>query len=196
MVARYYKDGNVKDKYIGLLEVKNGGAESLFTAIKNFLSMRNIPLAKLFGVAADNASVMQEKISSVHARFREEIPDIFVIGCVCHSLALCSTAACKKLPTSVEILARDIVSYFSHSTKRQLGLKEFQEFVNAEQHKLLKLSQTRWLSLQVVVQRILEQWQALILFFSSEVYEKESTISPSHILSALRNPVFKLYFNF
>lgn len=35
-------------------------------------------------------------------------------------------------------------------------------------HQILKLSQTRWLSRGKVIERILEQWDALKLFFQSE----------------------------
>lgn len=59
----------------------------------------------------------------------------------------------------------------------------------------MNASQTRWLSLESVVDRILEQWPALILFFQPEALE--SGIKPAtKILDALNNPIYKLYFSF
>lgn len=150
----------------------------------------------MIGFAADNAAVMQGNKKGLQARFQTEIPNLFVLGCVCHSLALCSSEACKKIPTSVECLARDIISYFANSSKRLTELKEYQAFFMIEPHKLLKLSQTSWLSLQAVVDRILELWDALILFFTHETYSKDNAINPKAVLDALNNTVFKLYFHF
>jgi hypothetical protein len=43
-----------------------------------------------------------------------------------------------------------------------------QDVVQAEKHKILKLCETRWLSREAVIERIIEQWEALSLFFQSE----------------------------
>ncbi|XP_068207490.1 uncharacterized protein [Palaemon carinicauda] len=43
-----------------------------------------------------------------------------------------------------------------------------QDVVQSPKHKMLKLSQTRWLSRGLVLSRILEQWDALQLFFQGE----------------------------
>jgi hypothetical protein len=60
-------------------------------------------------------------------------------------------------------------NYFSHSAKRQHDFKEFQNFVDAEPHKMLRPCQARWLSLQAVVNRILEQWVPLTLYLSESL---------------------------
>ena len=45
---------------------------------------------------------------------------------------------------------------------------KFQNFCHVEPHKILKPSQTRWLSLTEVVKRISAQWEALRLFFTDQ----------------------------
>lgn len=172
IVVRYYKDGYICDRFLGLIKIIIGSAENLFYAIFNFFAENNINIENLIGFAADNASVMQGNKSGLRAKFREIIPHIFVLGCSCHSFNLCASAACSKLPSSVEKLCRDICNYFSNSSVRLANLKECQIFVHLEPHKMLKLSQTRWLSLQTVVNRILEQWSALKLFFTSEAEDE------------------------
>ncbi|XP_066947073.1 protein FAM200B-like [Macrobrachium rosenbergii] len=57
-------------------------------------------------------------------------------------------------------------------------------------HKVLHPSQTRWLSLVAVVQRLLEQWEALKLFFS------EKLLATELIISSLHDPFMKVYFMF
>lgn len=56
-------------------------------------------------------------------------------------------------------------------------------------------SQTRWLSLESIVTRILEQWSALKLFFPNETLA-ENIGKAKHILAAMNNNSFKLYFTF
>lgn len=54
--------------------------------------------------------------------------------------------------------------------------------------------QTRLLSLKAVVDRIIEQWPALIIFFTSVSYE-DATMSAQNILGALNNLKLNFYFN-
>ncbi|KAJ8918500.1 hypothetical protein NQ315_015205 [Exocentrus adspersus] len=101
---------------------------------------------------------------------------------------LCASHAAEKLPGAIEDLARDIYAYFKNSSKRLLELKEFQQFLKIKPHKILKVSQTRWLSLQAVVDRILEQWEPLKLLFTRAALE-DNLQSAKTILNALRNPL-------
>ena len=57
-------------------------------------------------------------------------------------------------------------------------------------HKLLKPTQTRWLSLHSCVHRVTEQWQALLLYFE-EAVDKENFLASQKILA-----ICKLYFHF
>lgn len=147
------------------------------------------------GLAADNCSVMMGNINGVQAQFKIKVPNIFVLGCLCHSMNLCASAACLRLPSTLEDLARDIYGYFSNSPKRIMELKSFQVFVNVEPRKILKLSQTRWLSLEAVVNRILDQWDALEPFFA-KASEKDNLQSAKCIHNALRNPIYKVYYTY
>lgn len=99
----------------------------------------------------------------------DDIPNLFIMKCVCHSFALCASYACKKLPDSCEILLRDVFKYFKYSSKKYCMYQEFQKFFDVKPHKLLYPAQTRWLSLVAVVRRVLEQWEPLKLFFLNEV---------------------------
>ena len=62
-------------------------------------------------------------------------------------------------------------------------------------HRILHVSCTRWLSLDQVVKRILDQWPALVLFFTSAALE-DSDSTASNILQALQNPITKMYYAF
>ena len=83
----------------------------------------------------------------------------------------------------------------NNSPKRLLKFQEFQAFVNVDYHRVIHAGPTGWLSLESVVNRILEQWSALTLFFQAEALE--SNIKPAAaIMNALTSPIFKFYFSF
>lgn len=94
-----------------------------------------------------------------------------------------------------EDLARDVYGYFKNCAKRVAQLKEFQEFCHVEPHKLLKPSQTCWLSLHRVVKRMCTQWDALRLFFTIQWLEARLNAA-ENIFNALNNESLRLYFHF
>lgn len=133
--------------------------------------------------------------NSLSTKLNHDIPNLFIMKCICHSFSLCANYACEKLPESIEKLTRDIHTYLQHSYKRQTEFTEFQEFVLVKPHKILQPAQTRWLSLLPVVKRLLEQYNALTLYFIN-AHLTEKTISTQNILDGLRNPSVKLYLHF
>lgn len=115
--------------------------------------------------------------------------------CICHSLHLACSEACKKLPTRCEDLVRQIYNFFSHSSKRQSQLYQFQTFLDLQDHKILHPSATRWLSLLSVVNRIIEQWDALRLFFNDK-WLSEKLASTRIICEQLNDPFTKAFYLF
>lgn len=170
-------------------------ADSLFKTIHSFFEKHQIPFKNMIGFAGDNAAVMMGNYKGLKAKLQQVSPNLFVLGCICHSLHLCCSSACLKLPKVVEDLCRDIYNYICHSPKRMNEFKQFQEFVNIQPHRILRPSQTRWLSLQCVVDRILEQWDAHVLYFQGAALE-DHLESAEKIYGALLNPVYKIYFSF
>lgn len=70
-----------------------------------------------------------------------------------------------------------------------------QIFTNTKVHKLLHPAQTRWLSLESVVIRLLEQYDALILFFTDAV-ATERILAAETILTRLKDPLTKCFLQF
>lgn len=94
-----------------------------------------------------------------------------------------------------------IISFVLGSAKRQAGLEEFQEYFNAEKHKILKLCTTRWLCRHQCVARMLEQWDVLIHFFTTASFDEASLPQnrkrpATEIMNDLKNPFNRAYFLF
>lgn len=197
VVVRFRDNHITRDELLTLIPVVDCSAITMFSLIKEFFIRHNIPYKdNLIGFAADGANVMTDGKQSVSKLFKDEIPNLFVFKCICHSFALCASYACCKIPNAVENLVKNIYRYFKYSTKKLGQFKEFQHFCNLKPHKMLHPCQTRWLSLVACIKRTLEQWAALKLFFISEVSENNNKDPALEILSALKNIFNKMYLQF
>ncbi|GFN80995.1 proteinral transcription factor ii-i repeat domain-containing protein 2 [Plakobranchus ocellatus] len=170
IVCRYFdmNQQNVVDALLDAITVENGTAQGLYEAVKQTLQDRNIPLTNIIGFASDNCSTMMGSSGGFQKLLCNDIPSVFIMGCVCHSFALCASHAVSVLPSFLEAFLRDLTSYFSRSSKRQRDFTMIQDVVDMVNHKIPKLSQTRWLSRENVIKVILEQYEALLLYFQSE----------------------------
>ncbi|XP_037828362.1 uncharacterized protein LOC119616162 isoform X2 [Lucilia sericata] len=105
LVVRLCLNFEIKDFFYGLLTVEHADANSLYQLIVNHFNKNGVNYKKnMIGFAADGAAVMTGRNKSVAQLLKNENNDLFIIKCVCHSLALCSSYACLKLPSSVEPL--------------------------------------------------------------------------------------------
>ena len=83
--------------------------------MESFTSYQVFATKNIVGFAADGANVMMGDHNSMKSRLIEDCPGIFILKCICHSLHLCASEACKALPSRCEELARAIYNYFKVS---------------------------------------------------------------------------------
>ena len=187
-------DGKVRCAFLKLEPVQKADADGLFEALnKNFTAEGPICYTNLVGMGLDGANVMLGTRNSVLTRLTAKQSSLIAFHCNCHIAALIANHACHVLPDYLEDLTTHIWYYFQKSPKRQRTFQEFQAFVDVKPHKLLKAAQTRWLSLEACVQRLLEQYDALLSYFRST---EETLASVRRITSGLENPLSKLYIMF
>ncbi|KAJ8964622.1 hypothetical protein NQ317_012440 [Molorchus minor] len=170
-------------------------SERLFTAIRDEFSSKGIPLTNIIGFGSDGCNTMFGQQNSVASKLKDALPGVVVQKCICHSLHLCASEACKCLPRRCEDMARNIYNFFKNSAKRQAMFKEFQVFCDVDPHQILRPAQTRWLSLLSVVKRILEQWEPLRLFFTS-TYIEHRVLASEEIYNDLNDKAIKLFYLF
>lgn len=78
----------------------------------------------MVGFAADGASTMFGSKHSVKVLFENDIPNLYAMKCICHSLALVASYATQKIPDSIEKLVRDI-----YKLKDRMSTNNFNHFV-------------------------------------------------------------------
>jgi hypothetical protein len=195
--VRYLSNGEVKTRLLELLEIdaKDCSAEQLYKEFKECLSKKGLDLINIVGVASDGAAVMVGKNNSFFSRLKQEVPHVILVKCICHTSAIISSKACAELPRTPEDMVRNIATYISGSVKRCAELLEFQEYFNGAKKKILKVTSTRWLSLHMCVERILENWDVLFHFFQLAAVE-DHLKSAANILEEMRNPLNKAYLLF
>ncbi|KAK2718843.1 hypothetical protein QYM36_005998 [Artemia franciscana] len=129
IIAKYVDANyNVREVFLGLLDVHDASSAGQKNLIMKCLSDLGIPIQNLMGIGFDNASVNTGSVKGLGVLLKEEVPNLFILGCRSHSLALCGTYAAKKLPEGLEVFNHDIVNYIASSPKRQEELKKCQEF--------------------------------------------------------------------
>jgi len=189
----------IKTQMLDIIDVyknsEGSTGDNLFNILMNCLETHGIPLHNLVGFAADGASNIMGKNNSVTSRLKIAAPGITIFKCVAHSIHLCSSEAAKTLPRACEDLLRNVYNFFSHSAKRTHELKEFQQFCDIKPHKLLHVCATRWLSLHAAVERLLQQWNAVKLYFQGRGFE-ERLIAVDNINTQMNDPSIYCYLRF
>lgn len=97
------------------------------------------------------------------------LDNLILIRCICHSLQLAISAATKEtIPRNIEFMLKETHNWFSCSSKRQLQYSKLFQAINGGKTplKIPQLSATRWISIEPVVKKILDQWVELHLHFS------------------------------
>lgn len=133
----------------------------------------------MIGFAADRAMLQWAVIIWYKRYFKKNIPDLFVVTCICELLQVCSNAE-----NSWDLLY-EIYSYFKYSYKKQKNsqFQGHQASVENFLYKILQSAKTHRLSLHSAVRkRILEQYNPLILYFTIVAF-KEKTSSCWKIFS-------------
>ena len=148
VVVRYFDSNkhDVVDALLDTIEVENGTAQHFYLAVKSLLKKRGIPFEIIVGFGSDNCSTMMGERSGFKKLLKDDIPSVFIMGCICHSMALCASHAVNVLPSYLETFLKDVSSYFSRSSKRKRDFMAIEQVVRVVPHKMVKLSQTRWLS--------------------------------------------------
>lgn len=182
------------DSFLALLEPKEFNHTALYNDIVSFFNDNDIPYKNnMIGFASDGASVMMGCNNSVMTLLKRDIPSLFVMKCVCHSLALCVSHATEQLPPDLEVTIRETYSYLKYSAKRLKNFEVLQEMFNVPKHQMLKLFKIRWLSLEECVDRVIEQYPVLLQLFEEE---GKTALEAKEIWKKLKNPFFFLYLKF
>jgi len=94
-----------------------------------------------------------------------------------------------------EEFAVDLYYWFDKSTKRKNELKSYNEFCNQEYRSMIKHVSTRWLTLELAIERSLKQYHGLNSYFLLRTNHKQDSIVFKLCLVTLWLKYISFFFN-
>lgn len=104
--------------FLGLVLVRDCTGKGLSDATKEYLKTIGLPLNQLEAVGCDGAPVMVGQYNSYYTHMKEDVPNLRLFKCVCHSLDKCAEHAYKKVPDEPNFILTNAYNWFAHSSKR------------------------------------------------------------------------------
>ena len=110
-----------KDSLLDTIAVEDRTAKGLYQTVEFLLEKRGISFNNIVGFGGDNCSSMIDEliISGFKNLLKDDVPSIFVMSRICHSMALCASYAVNVLKSYLEAFFQDITLYFSRNSKRR-----------------------------------------------------------------------------
>lgn len=187
-------------KFLHMCPSTDGRAEALFSNIDSklseLLSLSN-PWGMCTALGVDNTSVNIGVHNSLKSRVLQRNKAIYVNGCPCHIIHNGAQKGgqcyCASSKFDAEEFLIDLYFWFEHSTKRKNELRSFCEFCDQEYRKIIKHVSTRWLSLEIAIERCLKQYPSLKSYFLSNS-EPQARFHRLH--KAFENPMTEIHLLF
>ena len=167
--------GRVVNRFLNMCTTSGATAEIIYNAMDAKLSKlldSDEPWMHCSSISVDNTSTNIGIQNSLKTRIIVRNEAIYFSGCQCHiihnSEKKGGEAFEKTCGFDVEDLVIDLFYWFEKSTKRKNTLKSFCSFCDQDYRSVIKHVNTRWLTLELAVERCLLQFVSLKSYFLSE----------------------------
>ncbi|EFA13101.1 hypothetical protein TcasGA2_TC012970 [Tribolium castaneum] len=178
-----FKMNKIVNSFFDLVCLEQCDADSITNSILGVIQEFKLQIKNLKGIGTDNASVMIGINNGVYKKLKAHVPNLILIRCICHFLQLAVSAATKEcLARNLEFLVRETYNWFQHSSSRQIVYKRMYQAINDGSDPLKIPGATRWLSIELAVTRICDQWLELKTHFQI-VREKEKCYTAEMLYS-------------
>ena len=186
--------GNVCTRFLDMPVVNICTAQNIFHALKESLQKHGLDFANAVAFMSDTANVMKGCRSGVQKLIKNEIPQLYDVGCINHLADHSIKAGITALPINIDQLFIYIFYHFYNSSKRHQEFADhwYSVFIS-EPKSILKHCPTRWLSLLRCVGRYLAQYEGLQSYFLSCNEQSAKVIS---ITKRLEDPLTKPVLHF
>lgn len=194
IIVRFFSLNNgVQTKLIDVFQLEDETGETLFKKLESVWTKFNLH-DKVMGLSADNCptnfgGITRGGENNLFARMQKEFGKRLIgIGCIAHLIHKSIENACHKFQTFYDIEAKvvSIYNYFSKNTVRNTRLQRMNPEDADEEIKLLGYANTSFLGLQKCTLRIVENFEVLKQFFTTE------EDSPIALQNFFEHPLAKL----
>ena len=164
--------GSATARFLDMCMASSSSAEGIFTRMNEVLQNNSITWKNCVGLGVDNTSVNMGCRNSIKTGVQAENEAICIMGCPCHivhnTAGKAGDAFYKTTGFNVDDMVVDLFYWFDKSTKRKVSLQRYCDFCDTAYREIVKHVNTRWLSLERAVGRVLQQYSALKSYFQSE----------------------------
>ena len=88
--------GSCVTKFVCLLQIKDGTAQSMYDAVTTLLAEMNLSLMKLVGFGSDGTSAMTGTHEGLSTKLHRDAPHLLDIHCIAHWEALAANDASSR----------------------------------------------------------------------------------------------------
>lgn len=194
MMFRVMEDKAPVEKFLAIVKIPDGKAETIANAIDKELTALNLDYNNIIAFGFDGASNMAGNVGGVRRKLSEKAnKEVLYIHCKAHILAL-AAASCRNKNRKVKRffhVLKDIYKLFSKSPKKENILHEIQAVINDPILKIPECIEVRWLSHYRIVNAVFRTLKSIIM--ACEHIHKEGADLASlagGILLEIRNESF------
>ena len=176
------------EHFLGLYEISDTSAHTLFTTLKDVLLQLNIPLQKCRGQCYDGAAAMSGKRAGLKTKLQEENPKAVYIHCYAHTLQLAVQDSCRsvKLFSDALDLASEVVKLIKCSPKREAEFRSLKALSTSESSiNIRTLCPTRWTVRAACFESIIKNYSTLLELFEECLAGKLEAEVKSRIIGVM-----------
>ena len=170
-----------------IFQLKRTDAQLIYSVVLDWLKKKDLKCNKLVVMGFDGAATFAGKKLGVQARLQKHAPHSLFVHCHCHKLQLAcvqsanSTEGIKHVYTTFTTLWK----FFHYSPKRRQHPKEIQKVLDLPKLKIVKPSDTRWLSHDECVSTVKKCYGAIVsglkVFMSNSTSRRHSLFARSYL---------------
>ena len=186
---------NISTRFLDITECNQGSSDDITQHVVDVINKNNLSFDNLIQVMSDNPNVMRGihtgVVKQITSKYASHLVDIG--GCTLHHV---SNAVKNSLPEpfnceKIEELLQDASVFFKRHVQFAEKYEKIQEILNVEKHKILRYCEVRFLSVYIVVDRLIEQFSPFKYLFLNEIpkHHKEILQQPRvvRIITALKD---------
>ena len=165
LVGRYLpteSDTGIQTSYLHIVDLPNGTADTIETAMLRYLSDKTLPVTKLRAFGSDGASVMTGRLTGVGVRLKSHSPNMIAVHCINHRLALAASNASDSIPylKQFKSLLQTLFYFYQNSSVRMANLHSIQEILDDPVIKCKQAKDVRWLSHDNAIKALIRRIRA------------------------------------
>ena len=200
ITVRIFDTNRVKTCFLDMCVTTSSTAEAIFVSMeKKLVALLGItnPWMNCTAVGVDNTSVNIGVRNSLKTRIEARNSAVYFNGCPCHIIHNAAQKGADQFSVAsgfdIEEFVVDLFYWFNKSTKRKNLMQEYCHFCDHSYRAIVKHVSTRWLSLELAIERSLKQFQGLSSYFRSE---EESQARFRRLQEHFQNHILEVYLLF